>query len=49
MKVKVKELIEILKTMNPEAEIMVAGGFAEYGTKEVAVFENGNKVNIQEK
>ena len=46
---KVKELIEILKTMNPESVIQVAGGFTEYGTTQVSVFENGDRVNIQEK
>jgi hypothetical protein len=46
---KVKELIEILKTMNPESVIQVAGGFTEYGTTQVSVFENGDRVKIQKK
>jgi F0F1-type ATP synthase epsilon subunit len=49
MKMKVKELIELLKTMNQESIIYVAGGFTEYATKDVSVFENGDRVNIQEK
>lgn len=47
---KVKELIELLKTMKPESIIRVAGGNVDYGTTEVEVFEvDGNTVNVQEK
>lgn len=44
----VKDLIEELKTMDQDAEIQVAGGYTEYGTNNVVVFEHGDKVNIQE-
>lgn len=46
---KVKDLIELLKNMNPDSEIRVAGGFTEYSTNNVEVFEEFGEVNIQEK
>ena len=45
---KVKVLIELLQTMNQEAEIKVSGGFVDYATTKVEVVEDGDIVNIQE-